>query len=150
MSQLTAAKARYASVATQTVSPARLLTMLYDRLAADLLAGEEAMLRGDVASAGEALTHAQEIILELHSTLDVEAWPEGEALGRLYLWMVTELMNARLKNQPAMIADCRRLVLPLRDAWHEAAGSQASSGQAPSDQAPSGQTGAVPTPRIAG
>ena len=127
MSQLTAARARYASDAAQTVSPARLLTMLYDRLAADLLAGEQAMLRGDVASAGEALTHAQEIILELHATLDVQAWPEGESLARLYLWMVTELMNARLKNQPGTIADCRALVLPLRDAWHEAATAAASS-----------------------
>ena len=128
MSQLTAARARYASDAAQTVSPARLLTMLYDRLAADLLAGEEAMLRGDVAGAGDALTHAQDILLELHATLDVAAWPEGESLARLYLWMVTELMNARLKNQPGMVADCRQLVLPLRDAWHEAAGTAMTAG----------------------
>jgi flagellar protein FliS len=140
MSQLTAAKARYASVATQTVSPARLLTMLYDRLAADLLAGEDAMLSGDIAGTGEALTHAAEILLELHSTLDTEAWPEGESLGRLYLWMVTELMNARLKNQPGMIADCRRLVLPLRDAWHEAATAQATG---PVAAAPT--TGPIPS-----
>jgi len=127
MSQLTAAKARYASVATQTVSPARLLTMLYDRLATDLLAGEQAMLRGDIAAAGETLTHAQDILLELHSTLDTEAWPDGESLGRLYLWMVTELMTARMKNQPGKIADCHRLVVPLRDAWHEAANAAATA-----------------------
>ena len=127
MSQLTAAKARYASDATQTVSPAKLLTMLYYRLATDLAAGEEAMLRGDIARTGESLTHAQEILLELHSTLDTEVWPEGEPLGRLYLWMVTELMNARLKNQPGRVADCRRLVLPLRDAWHAAATGNTSA-----------------------
>jgi flagellar protein FliS len=127
MSQLTAARARYASDAAQTVSPARLLIMLYDRLAADLLAGEEAMLRGDVAGAGDALSHAADILLELHSTLDVGVWPEGESLGRLYLWMVTELMNARLKNQPGMVADVRQLVLPLRDAWQEAAAAAATT-----------------------
>lgn len=142
MSQLTAAKARYASDATQTVSPAKLLTMLYDRLAADLAAGEEAMLRGDIARTGETLTHAQEILLELHSTLDTEVWPEGEPLGRLYLWMVTELMNARLKNQPGRIADCRRLVLPLRDAWHAAA-TGATAGTA-------GTAGAATVPAQAG
>lgn len=128
MSQLTAARARYASDATQTASPAKLLTMLYDRLATDLAAGEEAMLRGDIARAGETLTHAQEILLELHGTLDTEVWPEGEPLGRLYLWMITELMNARLRNQPGRVADCRRLVLPLRDAWHAAATGNASPG----------------------
>lgn len=127
MSQLTVAKARYASDATQTASPARLLTMLYDRLASDLAAGEEAMLRGDIARTGDVLTHAQSILLELHSTLDTEAWPEGESLGRLYLWMVSELMTARLKNLPGKIADCRRLILPLRDAWHEAATASATA-----------------------
>ncbi len=39
------AQARYASDAATTVSPARLLTMLYDRLVTDLGAAHEAMLR---------------------------------------------------------------------------------------------------------
>ncbi len=121
------AQARYASDATQTVSPARLLTMLYDRLVVDLVAAEEAMRRGDVEATGARLGRAQEILLELHSTLDVEVWPEGESLSRLYVWMVGELMQARLRNDPQRIADCRELLEPLRQAWHAAAGG-ASAG----------------------
>jgi len=114
------AQARYASDAAETVSAARLLTMLYDRLVADLTAAEQAMQRNDIPVIGERIGHAQEILLELHASLDVAAWPQGEPLSRLYLWMVGELMQARLKKDPERIASCRELVVPLRDAWHTA------------------------------
>lgn len=115
------AKSRYTSDAAQTVSPARLLTMLYDRVVNDLATAEEAMVRKDVATTGERIGRAQEILLELHSTLDTEVWPEGESLAQLYIWIVGELMQARLKQSPQRVADCRALLEPLRDAWHEAA-----------------------------
>jgi flagellar protein FliS len=115
------AKARYASDAAQTVSPARLVTMLYDRLVVDLVTAEDAMRSNDVATLGGRLGHAQEILLELHATLDLQVWPEGEPLSRLYLWMVGELMQARLSADPQRIEQCRMLVEPLRDAWHEVA-----------------------------
>lgn len=122
------AQARYASDAAETVSSARLLTMLYDRLVTDLTMAEQAMQRNDIATVGERIGHAQEILLELHSTLDVERWPQGEPLSRLYLWMVGELMQARLKKDPQRVADCRDLLMPLREAWHTA--SQAPAGAA--------------------
>ena len=111
------ATARYASDAAQTVSPARLLTMLYDRLVADLVAAEDAMRRNDIETTGARLGRAQEILLELHATLDTTVWPQGEPLARLYLWMVGELMQARLRGLPERIADCRSLIEPLREAW---------------------------------
>lgn len=117
------AQARYASDATETVSSARLLTMLYDRLVTDLTVAEQAMQRDDIATVGERIGHAQEILLELHSTLDLERWPEGEPLSRLYLWIVGELMQARLKKDPQRVADCRELLMPLREAWHTASQS---------------------------
>ncbi|NLT56662.1 MAG: flagellar export chaperone FliS [Actinomycetales bacterium] len=115
-----AATQRYASDATETVSPARLVTMLYDRLITDLAVAEEAMRRGDIEATGFRVGHAQEILLELRGTLDTTMWPEGEGLASLYVWMVGELMQARLRNQPQRIADCRDLVEPLREAWHTA------------------------------
>jgi flagellar protein FliS len=124
MSTYGLAQARYASDATQTVSSARLVTMLYDRLVADLVGAEEAMRCNDFAAVGSRIGRAQEILLELHAALDLETWPEGEALSRLYVWIVGELMQARLKSMPQRVADCRMLLEPLRDAWHEAATSQ--------------------------
>jgi len=117
----TAARARYASDTTDTASPARLLTMLYDRLVSDLASAEAAMQRNEVATTGEKIGRAQEILLELAASLDLDAWPEGEPLRRLYLWMVSELWTARLRKQPEKVAECRQLIEPLRDAWRIAA-----------------------------
>jgi flagellar protein FliS len=121
MMSYTAARARYASDSTDTVSPARLLTMLYDRLVSDLAAAEAAIQRQDVTVTGERIGRAQEILLELAASLDVEVWPEGEALRRLYLWMVSELWTARLRKNPEKVSECRHLVEPLRDSWRIAA-----------------------------
>jgi flagellar protein FliS len=121
MMSYTAARARYASDSTNTASPARLLTMLYDRLVSDLAAAEAAMRRNEITLTGDRIGRAQEIVLELAASLDVEAWPEGEPLRRLYLWMVSELWTARLRKQPEKVAECRELVESLRDAWRVAA-----------------------------
>ena len=114
------AQARYASEATDTASPARLLTMLYDRLTGDLAAAEAAMRTGDIELTGARVGRAQQILLELHGTLDVQAWPEGAPLADLYLWMVGELMRARLARDADQVAGCLALVEPLRQAWHTA------------------------------
>ena len=132
----TLARARYASDAAQTVTPARLLTMLYDRLVLDLAVAESAMRDREYATIGERIGQAQRILLELRASLDLTIWPQGEALGQLYLWMFSELSEARIRDQPQRVADCRELVEPLRDAWHEAAqqlaGTRAGTLGAPS------------------
>jgi flagellar protein FliS len=127
------AQARYASDAAQTVSAARLVPMLYDRLVVDLATAEDAMRRNDPALTGHRLGRAQEILLELHATLDLAVWPQGEPLSRLYLWLVGELMHARLDQTPERVEQCRLLLEPLRDAWHEVASGRASG-------APHGET----------
>lgn len=114
-------KARYASDDTATASPARLLTMLYDRLVVDLTSAEAAMLIKDYQAIGYRIGHAQEILLELHNTLDTSVWPQGEALAQLYLWMITQLSEARLKLDHVLVGQVRKLVEPLRQAWHTAA-----------------------------
>ncbi len=124
------AQARYAGDAAETVSAGRLLTMLYDRLVGDLGAAEDAMRAGDVATVGTRVGRAQEILLELHSTLDTTVWAGGESLAQLYVWMVGELMQARLRNDPQRIADCRELLEPLRQAWHAAAGGASAAATA--------------------
>jgi flagellar secretion chaperone FliS len=120
------AQARYASDAAHTVSPGRLLTMLYDRLITDLAIAEEAMRTADHATAGERLGNAQEILWELHATLDTKVWPDGQGLAKIYLWVVGELLQARVHQDPEQVAMCRVLLEPLRDAWRQASQSSAA------------------------
>jgi flagellar protein FliS len=110
-----------------TVSPQRLLVMLYDRLALDLERGQTALVAGDRESASEQLQHAQEIVMELQGSLKVEVWDGGPRLAALYTWLLSELIAANVKGDLRRVGDCRRIVEPLRDAWREAAASLASS-----------------------
>lgn len=112
---------RYLQDSINTASPGKLLLMLYDRLVLDLMKAEEALQANDREQSHERLTHAQEIVLELRTSLDVEAWSGAPALANLYGWMLTELIGANIAKDADRVAACRALVEPLRDAWREAA-----------------------------
>jgi flagellar secretion chaperone FliS len=112
---------RYLQDSINTATPGKLLVMLYDRLVMDLVQGEERIRAGDREQANERITHAQEIILELRATLDVEAWAGAAGLASLYGFLLTELIQANIKRDADKVATCRGLVEPLRDAWREAA-----------------------------
>jgi len=112
---------RYLQDSINTASPGKLLLMLYDRLVLDLMQAEEALGGGDREQAHEKLTHAQEIIIELHSSLDIEAWSGAPGLASLYTYLLTELIGANIGKDAARVTSCRTLVEPLRDTWREAA-----------------------------
>jgi flagellar protein FliS len=112
---------RYLQDSINTASPGKLLLMLYDRLVLDLMQAEEALRGTDREQAHEKLTHAQEIVLELRTSLDVEAWSGGPGLAALYGYLLTELIGANVGRDADRVASCRTLVEPLRDAWREAA-----------------------------
>ena len=116
-------RSRYLGDAVSTASPQQLLVMLYDRLALDLERGRAALVAKDHAGANEQLQHAQEIVLELLSSLQVDAWEGGPRLAALYNWLLTELVQANLKQDVNRISSCRQVVEPLRDAWRQAAAS---------------------------
>ncbi len=122
-----ALRARYMGASITTASPQQLLVMLYDRLALDLERGEEALVQGDRGAAHDPLLHAQEIILELRASLNVDVWEGGPRLAALYAWLLGELMQANLKGDVRRVRDCRKVVEPLRDAWRQAAASLAAA-----------------------
>ena len=120
-------RARYMGDTVTTASPQRLLVMLYDRLALDLERAQTALVAGDRGAAGEQLQHAQEIVLELLTSLKVDAWEGGPRLAALYNWLLTEMMTANVKGDAGRVGSCRQVVEPLRDAWHQAAASLRSA-----------------------
>ena len=112
---------RYLQHSVNTASPAKLLVMLYDRLILDLTQGEEALRAGERETANEKLNHAQEIVIELRTSLDVESWSGAPGLANLYAYLLTELIGANIARDADRVATCRGFVEPLRDAWREAA-----------------------------
>jgi flagellar protein FliS len=112
---------RYLADSIATASPARLLTMLYDRLVLDLKRGEEGLRAGDRNTASQQLLHAQDIVLELRTSLNMDVWDGADRLAQIYTFLLTELVGANVNADADRVASCRRLVEPLRDAWREAA-----------------------------
>jgi len=112
---------RYVGASVGTASPAKLVTMLYDRLVRDLTTAEAGLVAVDYKTASDALIHAQEIVWELAAGLDVTKWSGAPALAALYDFMIRELLEANVKKDAARVASVRGLVEPLQEAWHQAA-----------------------------
>lgn len=121
MSIATAYRGQYVADSVSTASPARLLTMLYDRLVLDLDRADAAIAAADREASSKALLHAQDIVTELHSSLKVDAWSGAAGLAALYDYLLRELVAANVQCSRRKVADCKAVVVPLRDAWHEAA-----------------------------
>ena len=121
----------YSRDTVMAASPARLLTMLYDRLLIDLGRAELAQGREywDVAEVN--LLHAQDIVSELASTLKVDEWEGGHALFALYTYVANTLIQANIRRDIDKTREAIRLLEPLRQAWHQAADSEATLVGAP-------------------
>ena len=122
-----AIRARYLADSVATASPAKLLVMLYDRLVVDLNRGEQALIAGDRAEANTQLKHAQDIVTELHVSLDLQAWDGAAGLASLYTFVETELINANIRGDAAKVAAVRDLIEPLRETWREAIAAVAAT-----------------------
>jgi flagellar protein FliS len=112
---------RYLADAVATAGPAKLLTMLYDRLLLDLDRAEAAQRSGDRVEATQQLAHAQEIVAEFIANLNVGVWDGGDRLLSVYTYLLSELIGASMAVDADRTAACRGVVAPLADAWREAA-----------------------------
>jgi flagellar secretion chaperone FliS len=116
-----ALRARYLGDSVATASPARLLVMLYERLVLDLSQAEAALATGDRDSASKLLMHAQEIVIELRTSLRMDVWDGATNLASIYGFILGELIAANIQGDATKVADCLGLVEPLLDAWRQAA-----------------------------
>ena len=111
----------YLAATVATAAPSRLLVMLYDRLGLDVDRAEAALRNGDIGAASAQLVHAQDIVSELLSSLDVDAWDGGPGLQSIYTYLLTELITANTTADPERALACRAIIAPLHDAWRVAA-----------------------------
>src|SRR5690554_640203 len=136
-------RAQFLADSVLSASPAKLLTMLYDRLALDLTRAEAAQRAGDRSTANENLTHAQDIVSELMVTLKTDAWGGAAQLHSLYSFLLGELMSANISGDPERTASCRELVQPLRASWHQAAAQLAAPAPATVPAMPGASSGGL-------
>ncbi|GAA2052157.1 flagellar export chaperone FliS [Leifsonia soli] len=124
MNVLTSAAAKLSAYNRDSIlsaSPARLLTMLYDRLLLDLTRGEAALTAEQWPTAWENLRHADQIVAELAGTLRVDLWDGAESLLQLYGYLADLIVGGMIERDPAKVREAIELAEPLRRTWHEAA-----------------------------
>lgn len=114
------AAGRYSGDAVSTASPAKLVVLLYDRLVLDLARARQAQLDGKRPVANDNLIHAQDIVAELLSSLDVTAWDGAPQLSRLYSWLLAEMVRANVSGDHTKTKGCLDIAEELRQAWTEA------------------------------
>lgn len=129
----------YQTQAIMTASPAQLVAMLYDRAIACLKEAINAIEAGEIEARWKANAKAIDIISHLAMTLDLEKGGQIAAnLEQLYRFMIAQLVNVDVRNDPKPARDVIKLLEPLRESWHQLA---RSNGEAPRTAASSGSAG---------
>lgn len=117
----------YQSDSVTTASPARLVVLLYDRLVKDLNLALVLLEARDVPGTHRALRHAQEIVTELSTSLDLEVWPDGRGLAALYDYVQECLIKANATKSVELTTEALELVEPLREAFTAASATAEAS-----------------------
>ena len=116
-----AARSAYLDASVATAGGERLLVMLCERLVLDLVRAQDAQQRSAYAEAHPQLLHAQDIVMELRSSLKPELWSGGPGLAALYDYLYQRLVQANLRRDLEATAECFTLASQLRDTWRDAA-----------------------------
>lgn len=117
------ASALYRQVGVETsvdaASPHRLVAMLFDGLLEAIAQARAALGAGEVEKKGRAITKAVRIVDEgLKAALDHEGGGTlSRDLAELYDYLTLRLTQANLRNDDPLLAECQRLVEPVREAW---------------------------------
>lgn len=115
------ARAAYLGNSVTTASPARLLVMLVERLVLDVERGLNAQQAEDWPAAHGHLTHAQDIVVELESSLDVDKMPGGPELAGLYEFLRRRLVAANVRRNAGATQQALVISRHLCDTWRQAA-----------------------------
>lgn len=106
---------QYRQTAIQTAPPEQLIVMLYDGAVRFLEQSKQALQEGKDAT--EPLSRAQDIIVELASSLNRSAGEVAENLARLYDFWINWLLQAQIRRDQAKVEEVLGMVRELREAW---------------------------------
>lgn len=128
----------YRRIQLETASSAELILQLYDGLVRNLRAAQLGMDAGDREQTHLVLVRAQDIVLELMTSLNPEVESDlPQQLAALYEYLHYRLVRANTAQDRAAVQEVLDHTLRLREAWAQAVSSLASG----FDGAPDGTAG---------
>lgn len=99
--------------------PHQLIAMLLDGAIERIAQARVHLRRGDVPAKGAVVTKAVAIVGELRASLNHEAGGSvAQRLDSLYDYINRRLLFAQLNNDDQALAECARLLEPVRDGWN--------------------------------
>jgi len=99
--------------------PHQLIAMLLDGAIERIAQARVHLRRGDVPAKGAVVTKAVAIVGELRASLNHEAGGSvAQRLDSLYDYVNRRLLVAQLNNDDEALAECARLLEPVRDGWN--------------------------------
>ncbi len=111
---------RYLADQVNTGTPAQRLVMLFDRLLRDLRSAEEAFVVKDLKTISDNLVHAQQILFALRDPLDTTT-ELGRGLRSVYTYCLKTLIEANMKKDPSLLAECAARLEEIAEANRTAA-----------------------------
>lgn len=134
---------KYLETTVQTMTPAKLLIMLYDGAIRFSKQGIEAIKSNKYEEANRSLGRVQDIIQEFIITLD-RSQPISDSLLRLYEYFIQRIVEGNVKKQVEPIEEVVAYLTDLKETWMQAANSvQAGHAESNGYTAPAAYSGAA-------
>lgn len=111
---------QYQRVQTETASPGDLVLMLYRGALRFLTRAETALEKKEYEVVHSSLVRAQDIVLELMFSLDLQAGDVARNLRDLYNYMYQRLVDANCNKDAATMHEVSTLLRELLPAWEDA------------------------------
>lgn len=109
---------RYLETDISSISREKLIVLLYEKMANDLLEARQAIDAGDRIRMADRITHSQRIIDELRSALDHSVGGEiSRNLEALYDFLLLEHLAILVDQDVQRIDNCLTVMTPLLNAW---------------------------------
>lgn len=132
---------KYLTQQVMTASPAKLVSMLYDKVVISLKEVIAAIEAGEIEARWRANARATEILSHMWATLDTEKGGEiATNLDQLFSYMLSRLPDVDLRNDPEPAREVIELIKPLQESWRELA-KRDDTGAAPARAASSPAAG---------
>lgn len=109
---------KYKQNSVSTATPEELTLMLYDGAIKFMNIGKYSIENKDLEKAHSSLIRAQDIILELNYSLDMN-YDISKELRELYSFILSKLVDANINKDTKAIDEALVIVNYMRDTWKE-------------------------------
>ena len=109
---------KYKQNSIMTATPEELTLMLYDGAIKFMNIGKYSIENKDLEKAHTSLVRAQDIILELNYSLDMNQEISKE-LRELYEFVLSKLVDGNIQKDTKAIDEALNIVNEMRDTWKE-------------------------------